>query len=391
MELTRISRFAHYLFGSYETAGKAARILQGIFEAQSPRLSRIAQKMAGSPAADYKLIQRFFAHAEPQKALRRLFQVEAPFVIGDPTEIARPQARRTHYVGTLKDGKTKGFWLMLLATPFRGRALPCGFIIFPSRTLAEQVESRNQNHLRAFAQIKELLGEKPLVLDRDFGYLELLEHLTAAGVHFVIRLNLRSHPPKLLNTEKREVDLSLEPGQTVIFRDIWYRGQVLLQLISRCKKGLSEPMWVMTNLEPRRALKIYLARMKIEESLRDLKSLLHVDQVMNQRQEFMETMVALLLFAFSIGLRVGEGLRDELYGPAPQVSGADARRQAHMGRRPAKRKRPIRFGKKWKLYSGLFVLLKQKIELPADRLRQVLREALDSFISLVYLPVQTYI
>jgi hypothetical protein len=392
MEFTRISRFAHFLFDSEQLAEKATRILAGIFAAQSPRLSRIAQQMPGSSDANYKQIQRFLTKADPQPALLRLFQVDAPFVIGDPTEIPRPQARKTPYVGILKDSETRGFWLMVLATPFRGRALPCSFLTFSSRTLAEQVESRNLTHLRTFAQIKDLLGEKPLVLDRDFSYLELLEHLTAARVNFVIRLNLRSHPPKLLNAEKRDVDLSLAPGETVVLREVFYKGQVRVHLIGRWKKGLSEPMWVMTNLEPRRALQIYLARMKIEESFRDLKSLLHLDQVMNKRQEQMEKMVAMLLLAFSIGLWVGEGLRDEVYGPAPQVSAPLAKRQSNKGRRPAKRRRSIQVGKKWKLYSGLFVLLKQKIELDAQRWRQVLQRARESFISLVYHPlVRTYV
>lgn len=386
MEFTRISQFAHLLFDSEPQARKAAVILAGLFEAQSPRLSRIAQKMPGSPDANYKQIQRFLAQADPRSALHRLFQVDAPFVIGDPTEIPRPQAKATSYVGTLKDGETKGFWLLLLSTPFRGRALPCGFLTFSSRTLAAQVESRNQNHLRAFAQIQDLLGEKPLVLDRDFSYLDLLEHLTAAHVNFVIRLNLRAHPPKLLNAEGREVDLSLEPGETVVLRDIRYKGQVPVNLIGRWKKGLAEPLWVMTNLDPRRGLQIYLGRMKIEQSFRDLKSLLHLDQVMNQRQVLMEKMVALVLLAFSIGLWVGEGLRDEVYGPAPELA---PQRSRTKGRRPSKHER--RFGRKWKRYSGLFVLLKQKLDLPAERLRRVIQSARESFMQLVYHPVRTYV
>ena len=67
------------------------------------------------------MIQRFLRQADPKAALLRLFQADAPFVIGDPTEMPRPQARKTSYVGTLKDGTTRGFWLLLLATPYRGR------------------------------------------------------------------------------------------------------------------------------------------------------------------------------------------------------------------------------------------------------------------------------
>lgn len=59
--------------------------------------------------------------------------------IGDPTEIERPQAQKTAYVGTLKDGKTKGFWVLVLAAPYRGRAIPCGFVTYSSKTIATQV------------------------------------------------------------------------------------------------------------------------------------------------------------------------------------------------------------------------------------------------------------
>ena len=98
-------------------------------------------------------------------------------MLADPTEVERPQARKTAF---LQDQKTK-FWLLLLATPFRGRAIPCGFITYSSKTIAESGDSR---FFRAFERLKNLLGEHPLVLDR---LLELLLYLVAARIHFVIR------------------------------------------------------------------------------------------------------------------------------------------------------------------------------------------------------------
>jgi hypothetical protein len=62
-------------------------------------------------------------------------------------------------------------------------------------------------HARAFENIKELLGEKPLVLDREFSYLELLTGLVAEKVHFVIRLNLGSQSPTFTNDEGERVQL----------------------------------------------------------------------------------------------------------------------------------------------------------------------------------------
>ena len=138
--------------------------------------------MSGKSAAAYKRIQRLLHRFDPWKALWRLFQEQAPFVMGDVTEIERPQARRTEYVGTLQDGKTEGFWLLLLTTPCRGRAIPFGFITYSSKTIAMAEDSRNLNHFRAFDQLKDLLGGYPLVLDREFSYLELLRSVWTSSV-----------------------------------------------------------------------------------------------------------------------------------------------------------------------------------------------------------------
>lgn len=54
-------QFAQLLFDSKESARKGAIILKAILEAQSPRLSEIAQKMPGKSPANYKVIQRFLA------------------------------------------------------------------------------------------------------------------------------------------------------------------------------------------------------------------------------------------------------------------------------------------------------------------------------------------
>jgi len=101
-----------------------------------------------------------------------------------------PQAKRTDYVGTLSDGETKGYWLLLLATPYHGRTIPCGFVTYASKTIHQEATPRNNHHFAAFAQVKELLGDRPLLLAREFSHLDLLENLAAEGVNFVIRLKL---------------------------------------------------------------------------------------------------------------------------------------------------------------------------------------------------------
>ena len=222
----KAAAFFKYLFDQDRLAAKAAVIVEAILAARSPRMTDIAQHMPGHEAANYKAIQRFLQQVDVPALLRRLFQADAPFVIGDPTEMPRPQAYKTSYVGKLKDGKTRGFWLLLLATPFRGRAIPCGFVTYSSKTIAQLQRSRNQYHWAALDQLKALLGDKPLVLDREFSYLELLEYLAQVRVNFVIRLHLGSHPPTFYDAAGRKVILTVGLGEQAVYHQLQYMGKV---------------------------------------------------------------------------------------------------------------------------------------------------------------------
>jgi hypothetical protein len=377
--------FMALLFDDPDSAKRATEIGEAILAAQSLRLTDVAVEMEGESEAGYKRIQRFLKTNDPRLALWRLFQEEAEFVIGDPTEIERPQAWKTEYVGTLKDGKTKGFWALVLGTPYRGRAIPCGLVTYSSKTIAQGLDSRNLNHFRAFAALKDMLGDRPLVLDREFSYLELLLNFVIEQIHWVIRLNLRANPPKFYDEDGREVALTISRDETIIHNHVWYMGKVEVNLIGTWNKGFAEPLWVMTDLEANQGLLIYFARMKIEETFRDLKSLLGMTKLMNKQQTNMEKMLALLLLTFTIGLLIGEGIRDLLYGqPIPE--GEQVPDQERIPGSSARKK-----GKKWKRYSGLFVLLKQKWSLSVEQISAVLKAALDTFLALVQPRVRTFV
>ncbi len=109
----KMQEFVQNLFDQPDIADKAALIIEAILEARSPRLSDISLKLPVSSDPNYKMVQRFLARADPREALQRLFDGR------DPIEIAGPQARSTSYVGRISDGKMRGFWMLLLATPFR--------------------------------------------------------------------------------------------------------------------------------------------------------------------------------------------------------------------------------------------------------------------------------
>ena len=244
---TQLLPFMQELFDDPVSARKAAKIGAGILKARSPRLSDIARAMGGHESANYKCVQRFLEAHDPRVVLPRLFREEASFVIGDPTEMPRPQAKRTEYVGTLSDGETKGYWLLLLATAYHGRAIPFAFVSYSSKTINDEASSRNREHFSAFAQVKQLLGERPLVLDREFSYLELLETLLAEGVNFVIRLNVGV---KLFDGEGQAVALSVTKGETRILNKVFYKGKVFANVIGVWQKGFSEPLWVTPALAP---------------------------------------------------------------------------------------------------------------------------------------------
>jgi hypothetical protein len=98
-KFTHLSDFLAYLFDDDRSIEKAKAITAGILKARSCRLSDIAREMPGNESANYKCIQRFTAAASLKSILLRLYQEEAAFMIGDPTEMPRPAAKKTDYVG----------------------------------------------------------------------------------------------------------------------------------------------------------------------------------------------------------------------------------------------------------------------------------------------------
>jgi hypothetical protein len=378
----RISSFSEQLFADEKVAQQASEIIQGIMVARSPRLSEIAAKMPGNEVACYKRIQRFLQVQEPQEALKLLFNEAAGFVIGDPTEIERPHAKRTGYVGTLKDGQTKGFWMLTLATPLRGRAIPFHFLTYSSQTFEDQPSSRNLEHFKAIQEIQQLIGERPIVFDREFSYRELLNSLVNAGVHFVIRLNMGSHAPLFYydKEQKQRLRLRIAPiNKPKVYRQVFYMGEVCLNVVGIWRYGFKEPIWIMTNMDPDEGLALYDQRMKIEICFRDLKSLLRIDKVMNKSQLYLNKMLAMVMLAYAISLLVGEAIRDVQFAQV-EPEQVNLLTIPEVGKRSG-----------WFLFSGPFLLLKQRYRLDWRVLRRIVTIVLQIFSHLVFANVRTLV
>lgn len=339
----------------------AARIIKGVLDAQSPRISDIASAMDGNYEGNYKAIQRFIEDDKPKEALHRLYNEESEYVLGDPTDIERPQAGKTDYVGKLKNGKL-GFTTAFLATPYRGRAIPFSFISYSSKTINAELSSRNMEHIKTIAELKELLGDKILVMDREFSYELLFAEIAESDIEYAIRLKTGNNPT-ILDEEGNKLSLTVGIGEEVHHEGVYYKGKVKVNLAGKWEKGFNEPIWVIGSLKPSELLRVYSLRGKIDESFRDMKNLLNLDKIMNKKQVNMEKMVALVCLAYIIGFLIGEQIRDWEYGGS----------------------------KKWKLYSGLFILLKRKIRLSKEALAQALESAFMIFRIIAYGNVRTLV
>jgi hypothetical protein len=261
-----LSPFTEELFDREEE--KAARILWSILESRSPRKSDWSQVFSeSSEGANYRTIDRALPKLDAGKVLMRLYDPESPFVLVDPTEMERRQAKSTEYVGRLSDGKTLGFWMVLFAQPYRGRAVPFHFGLYSEKTLGEEPTSRNiEWHRMLLTEIRGLVGDTPLVFDREFSALEKwLDALSESGCSWVVRLNKKSGV-KFTDEEGEEIPLVLEKGEKREMEGAYYRGRTKVNVAGVWREGFKEPLWVMGDLSCERLVEVYSQRMKIEQT-----------------------------------------------------------------------------------------------------------------------------
>jgi hypothetical protein len=104
---------------------------------------------------------------------------------------------------------------------------------------------------------------------------------------------------------------------------------------------------------------------------------------MNKKQPLLEQMIALALLAYVVGVWFGEAIRDVVYGKLDIAHVPDAllnKPRVDANQHP-----------KWLLYSGLFVLLKQKLRLPNKQVEAVAIAAASAFGSLVCGNVRSFV
>ena len=86
-----------------------------------------------------------------------------------------------------------------------------------------------------------------------------------------------SRPPGIQPSpikDGRKRRLSLACGERAFLEGLHYKGEVEVNVAGVWEPGHPEPLWIITDLDPKEALSIYRKRMAIEESFRDLKNLI---------------------------------------------------------------------------------------------------------------------
>ena len=149
----------------------------------------------------------------------------------------------------------------------RGRAIPCFFQINPGSTNAAV-----RPLLLALEELASQLEANPrlrpvLVGDRWFGSQKLMDFCQGVGWGFVFR----TKTDKIVDTPagKMPIDQICQYDSRVE-----YRGQPLRLVLSKLRPGMTQPWWLLTNLETshQRLLQRYANRWEIESTFRDMKS-----------------------------------------------------------------------------------------------------------------------
>lgn len=316
--------------------------------------------MAGNYEASYKQISRFLAKL-PQidGILQRILLNNAKFIIGDPTIIDRPEAYKTEYVGLVRPDR-RGFYTLLFGAPFKGRIIPFHIHTYSPRTISENKSSRNIEHTNALAGICDIIGDLPVIFDREFSYHTLLEDFEVENKFYIIRLNTGNHVG-FTDSNGNKIELTIGHGQTKIWNNVYYKGKTKVNVAARWSKGFKKPMFIVTNMEnSQNALELYFERMKIEESFRDFKSRIGLAKIMSKKESNMQKLFFIAMLAYLVLAIAGEIIRDNYF--------------------PQRKKR---------FYSGIFIILNSTnygIEVPVNKLREIILSFFKNEIWLLFKP-----
>lgn len=314
----------------------ALEALYGIASRGSLKLSEIARalnepialiktenrlsRQAARPALESVVRDWVIAQAEPHVGAD-------PLLIIDPSDIAKPYARKMEHLARVRDGSKKetadGYWLcQVLAVDHSGdRLVPLVNHLWSHR--APGFKSENEEILGCIRAVARVLRRGLWVMDRGGDRIKLFAPLLRMGQRFLIRLRgdrtlirdgrelsalaIASQCPlpyaetvRRHNGDGTETTLTLEFG----FRPVKLPGHDRPLSLLVIKGFGQEPLMALTT-EPLRAnrnvlwgmVQAYLTRWRIEETLRWAKQAYALEDVRVLGYQSLKNMMAMALLA----------------------------------------------------------------------------------------------
>ena len=299
-----------------------AELVVGAMRCRRASLADIGRSMSGKalPKHRIKRVDRFLGNE----------RVEVAEALWALVVLAAKAARGQLFV--LVDWVDVGSYKVLVAAvPIRGRSVPVLFAAYPKWQF---FKSQNAFEEALFTLLRALLPaqvEAVMVADRGFHRAELVTHLQATGLRYVIRVNGSTHFATDHHAGRLD-DVRLRPGQHADLGFGAYRKNrpVRRRVVVYWKMHYEEAWFLATDLDWgwRHVVAAYALRMQIEQLFRDEKNLRFgwgLRQTALSTVGRLERLLLVLAFAYLFLLLLGLLARETL--PTSYWASASSRKK----------------------------------------------------------------
>lgn len=289
----------------------------GFQRAKKLRISSISSALPGNYESNYKNITRSLNKldiSQLSEGLLGFLDSASDILLLDFTEMTRKNAKRTDYVGYLKDGATLGYSILALSIPFKGRSKVVFTDIISSSTIADTTIGKWKFLQEALRPLIPILQKKTIVIDRELCNEEMINFFRTHRIHYVIRLKVSAGRNQIIITNKKgcRISISIARGSKKNWKGVYYKGKIRVNIAAEWQSNMPEPMYIITDCAPHIGLKYYKKRMKIEESFKDVKDKLGFTKLMNKTLTNLLKMLLIGLIAYNLLILIGEMLRDKV-------------------------------------------------------------------------------
>lgn len=348
----QIARFSGKLSkGLGKVAGRmVGEVLYGMQARGSVKLSEIGRALEEETPLK-KVIERLGRQLERRgvrERVRRNHLAEAAgritgesLLVADPTDITKPYARKMEHQAPVRDGSTgeigEGYWCFQVVAARRDSAtvVPLYQELYSQR--APGFLSENEEMKRGMAAVAEVTGGRGTwVVDRGGDRGELLDWFLERGESFLIRMRGDRHvrwgrstrsmeevAARVRRVGRHTVTKETARGERVL--ELCY-GTAQVRLPGHQHKALTllvvdgvgeEPLLVLTDWSVgrskrrmRKVLESYLARWRVEETIRFIKQSYELEDIRILTYERLQTMAVLVMAAaYFVCMELGEQLR----------------------------------------------------------------------------------